>query len=146
MALLKSGVVLEDGENLVMELEAELWATSSNPIARALGWLLKLYYFLFGIRMHGYVVITDRRVIEVRERKQCWVFNASKEVKYVLPSSVKEAGYVMYGTCCGCFCQAYHFYYEAWTQKTDIMLKGVDEKGAAAIVDAFYKAIGASQK
>lgn len=145
MALLKSGLVLAEGENLVMELEAELWATSSNPIARAFGWLLKLFYFLFGIRMHGYVVITDRRVVEVRDRKACWVFNTSKEVKYVLPSSVKEAGYIKEGTFLGCFCQAYHFYYESWTQKTSIMLKGVDEKGAQSIVDAFYAAICATQ-
>ena len=33
MAYLKSGLNLEEGENLVMEIEAELWATSSNPIA-----------------------------------------------------------------------------------------------------------------
>ena len=33
MAYLKSGLNLEEGENLVMEIEAELWATRSNPIA-----------------------------------------------------------------------------------------------------------------
>lgn len=33
MADLKSGLILEPGESLVMEIEAELWATSSNPIA-----------------------------------------------------------------------------------------------------------------
>ena len=30
MADLKSGLILKDGEQLVMEIEAELWATSSN--------------------------------------------------------------------------------------------------------------------
>lgn len=141
MALLKSGLVLAENENLVMELEAELWAASSNPIARAFGWLKKLYYFLFGIRVHGYVVITDRRVVEVRDRKACWVFNVSKEIKYILPNSVKEIGYTKAGTICGCFCQAYHLYYEGHTEKTAIMLKGVDEKGAQKIVDSFYAAI-----
>ena len=145
MALLKSGLVLAENENLVMELEAELWAISSNPIARAFGWLLKLYFFLFGIRVHGYVVITDRRVVEVRDRKALWVFNVSKEIKYLLPNSIKEVGYTKSGTFCGCFCQAYHLYYEGWTQKTTILLKGVDEKGAQKIVDSFYAAIGTSQ-
>lgn len=37
MAQLKSGLELKDGETLVMELEAELWATSANPFAQALG-------------------------------------------------------------------------------------------------------------
>lgn len=31
---LKSGIVLAENENLVMELEAELWATSQNPFAQ----------------------------------------------------------------------------------------------------------------
>lgn len=145
MANLKSGVILRDDEELVMELEAELWATSSNPLARMFGWLLKLIYFICGIRMHGYLVITNKRVVEVRDRKACWVFNVAKDVKYVLPNSVKEAGYTKEGTFCGCFCQAYHFYYEAWTQRTSILLKAVDEKGAQEIVDAFYAAICAPQ-
>lgn len=145
MAQLKSGLVLNEGEKLVMELEAELWATSSNPIARALGAVLKLIYFILGCRIHAYLVITDQRVVEIRQTRACWVFNVAKEVKYVMPSSVKEAGYTKEGTVCGCFCQAYNFYYEGWTQRTSILLKGVNEKEAQGIVDAFYAAICASQ-
>ncbi len=37
MAELKSGIILQDGEELVAEIEAELWASSANPIAKALG-------------------------------------------------------------------------------------------------------------
>ena len=35
MAELKSGLVLDEGEKLIMEIEAELWATSANPLAKA---------------------------------------------------------------------------------------------------------------
>ena len=146
MALLKSGIILEENEKLIMELEAELWAESSNPIARAIGFIIKIIYFILGIRLHGYLVITDKRVIEVRDAKACWIFNTSKEVKYVLPASVKEAGYLKRATFCGCFCQSYYFYYESWTQRTAIQLKGVDEKEAKAVVDAFYNAICAPQQ
>lgn len=146
MALLKSGIILEENEKLIMELEAELWAESSNPIARAIGFIIKIIYFILGIRLHGYLVITDKRVIEVRDAKACWIFNTSKEVKYVLPASVKEAGYLKRATFCGCFCHSYYFYYEAWTQRTAIQLKGVDEQGAKAVVDAFYNAICAPQQ
>ena len=34
MAELKSGIILQDGEELVAEIEAELWASSANPIAK----------------------------------------------------------------------------------------------------------------
>mgnify|MGYP004557354037 CR=1 FL=1 len=146
MPYLNSGIVLDEGENLVMELEAELWASSSNPIARFFGAILKLVYFVLGIRLHGYLVITDRRVIEVKDAKACWVFTTNKEVKYVLPSSVKEAGYTKEGTFLGCCCPAYHFYYESWTQSTSMMLKGADEAAAKKVLDAFYNAIRYAQK
>ncbi|MGM9843399.1 MAG: hypothetical protein ACI30S_04170 [Muribaculaceae bacterium] len=146
MSNLKSGVILDPNENLVMELEAELWATSSNPIARLFGAINKIINLILGNRRHGYLVITDKRVIEVSQDRVCWIFNARKDVKYVLPSSVKEAGYLKEATFCGCFCQAYHFYYESWTQSTSILLKGVNESGAKQILDAFYNALCANQK
>lgn len=37
MAELKSGLILTEGETLVMEIEAELWATSSNPLSMCNG-------------------------------------------------------------------------------------------------------------
>jgi hypothetical protein len=42
MAALASGLTLAENEKLVMEIEAELWASSSNPLDRLLGGLLKL--------------------------------------------------------------------------------------------------------
>lgn len=48
MSDLKSGLILEDGESLVMEIEAELWATSSNPMAMALGQIEKLFAKILG--------------------------------------------------------------------------------------------------
>ena len=41
MANLKSGLILGEDEKLVVELEAELWATSSNPIALLIGKIIK---------------------------------------------------------------------------------------------------------
>lgn len=56
---LKSGIVLAENENLVMELEAELWATSQNPFAQIWGQIKKLIGLFFGIKREGFVVITD---------------------------------------------------------------------------------------
>ena len=144
MADLKTGVILEDGESLVMEIEAELWATSSNPIARFFGSIRKFFAMVFGTRRNGYIVITNRRVVEVSNYIVCYCFNVGREVKYVLPSSVKEVGYRRHATC-GCFCPAYYFYYQAFTQDREVLLSGSDETEAQRIVDAFYKAISFSQ-
>ncbi|MBO8455198.1 MAG: hypothetical protein IAC08_02190 [Bacteroidetes bacterium] len=146
MATLKSGLILGENEHLVVELEAELWATSSNPISLLIGNIVKFLNLLIGFKRKGYVVITDLRVVEIIQFKALWVLNTGKSVKYVLPSSVKEVGYTKEGTCCGCFCQAYNLYYDAFTQRTSVLLSDVDEAGAQKVVDAFYKAISSSQK
>ena len=145
MANLKSGLILGEDEHLVVELEAELWATSSNPIARLIGGIIKFINLILGNKRQGYVVITDKRVVEIIQYKALWVLNAGKNVKYVLPSSVKEVGYTKEGTCFGCFCQSYNLYYDAFTQRTSVLLSDVDEAGAQKVVDAFYKAISAAQ-
>ncbi len=145
MANLKSGLILGEDEHLVVELEAELWATSSNPIARLFGAVVKFINLILGNKRQGYVVITDKRVVEIIQYKALWVLNAGKNVKYVLPSSVKEVGYTKEGTCFGCFCQSYNLYYDAFTQRTSVLLSDVDEAGAQKVVDAFYKAISAAQ-
>ena len=144
MADLKSGLVLEEGESLVMEIEAELWATSSNPVAMALGEFRKAIAKIFGHKVNGFLVITNKRVVEVTKEIVCYCINNGTTVKYLLPSSVKEIGYVRKATC-GCFCPAFYLYYEGFTQTTRVMLSGADEKTAQKTVDAFYRAISAAQ-
>ena len=145
MANLKSGLILREHENLVMELEAELWATSMNPVARLIGSIVRVFNLILGNKRRGFIVITDKRVMEVIQFKSLWVLNSGKNVKYVLPSSVKEVGYTKHGTCFGCFCQQYNLYYESFTQATEVMLPVQNEKEAQRVVDAFYKAITAAQ-
>ena len=144
MADLKSGIILSEGESLVMEIEAELWATSSNPLDILLGNIKKLIYMILGFRKSGFLVITNKRVVEVGTIIRCYCFKTGREVKYLLPSSVKEIGYIRLATC-GCFCPAFYLYYESFTQKTRVLLSGANEAEAQKVVDAFYKAISASQ-
>lgn len=145
MANLKSGVILAEGEELIMELEAELWASSSNVFARLIGNIYRILALICGIKKKGYVVLTSQRVIEVQQSIACWVFNTGKNVKYVLPSSVKEVGYTKTGTFCGCFCQEYELYYDAFTQRTSVQLKGLHEEETIAVVNSFYKTIMSAQ-
>ena len=129
-----------------MELEAELWATSSNFIARIIGTIVRIINLILGNKRQGFIVITDKRVVEIRQFKALWVFNVGKNVKFVLPSSVKEVGYLKDGTLCGCFCQSYHLYYDAFTQRTTVQLSDVDSDAEAQkVVEAFYKAISSAQ-
>lgn len=144
MADLKSGLILEEGESLVMEIEAELWATSSNPVAMAFGEIRKFFAKIFGRRRSCHLVITNRRVVQVTKQIECYCFNTGTTVKYLLPSSVKEIGYRRKATF-GCCCPSFYLYYESFTETAALMLSGADEKTAQKTVDAFYKAISAAQ-
>jgi hypothetical protein len=140
MAALASGIMLAENENLVMEIEAELWAISSNPIARLLGSISRVIAKVFGFRTKGYWVITDKRVVEVSTQINCYCITTGRQIKYVLPSSVKEIGYTK-ATTLGCFCPVYYLYYESFTQRSAVQLKGSDEAGALKAANAFYAAI-----
>jgi hypothetical protein len=144
MATLASGVMLAENEELVMEIEAELWATSSNPISQALGSIRRIIATILGFKKKGFLVITNKRVVEVSTRIRCWCITVGRQVKYVLPSSVKEIGYTRAATC-GCFCPVYFLYYDSFTQRTRVQLKGADESGALKAANAFYAAITHAQ-
>lgn len=145
MADLKSGVILEEGEKLVMELEAELWAVSSNPVKRFFQTIMRGINMILGNKRTGFVVITNKRVIEVTTLITCYCFTTGRLVSYVLPSSVKEAGYKREATCL-CCCSMYKFYYESFTQGREIILKGATEEEAQKVATAFYRAIASAQK
>jgi hypothetical protein len=140
MAALASGIMLGEDEKLVMEIEAELWASSSNPIARLIGSVQRIFALILGFKKKGFLVITDKRVVEVSTQIACWCITVGRQVKYVLPSSIKEIGYNRTATC-GCFCPAYYLYYESFTQLTSVLLKDADESGALKAANAFYAAI-----
>ncbi|MDR0320262.1 MAG: hypothetical protein LBI28_02035, partial [Treponema sp.] len=127
MAALKSGILLAADEKLVMEIEAELWAISSNPIARLIGSIFRVIAMILGFKQKGYWVITDKRVVEVSLQIGCYCITMGRQVKYVLPSSVKEIGYNRTAAC-GCFCPAYHLYYQSFTQLSSVLLKGANEE------------------
>ena len=144
--MLKSKLTLNPNETVIVELKAELWATSSNIIAKIIGFIWRIIALIFGIRRKGYLVITNQRVVEISHNFACWVFNTGREIKYVLPSSIKELGYIKEGTFLGCCCQAYYLFYESYTQSTAILLSDIhSDEEALKLVDTFYRALNYKQ-
>ena len=126
--------------------EYQILVGSSVRDIHLIGTIVKFINLILGNKRQGFIVITNKRVVEVVQYKALWIFNVGKNLKYVLPSSVKEVGYTKEGTFCGCFCQSYNLYYDAFTQRTSVLLSNVDsEAEAQKVVDAFYKAISAAQ-
>ena len=140
MSTLRSGVSLLEGERLVMEIEAELWAKSPNPIMRLIGSVQRIIAMVLGFRKKGFLIITDQRVIEVAQQIQCYCIVTGKIIKYVLPSSVKEIGYTKAATC-GFLCPRYELFYQSFTDGISVQLKSGEESEALNVVNAFYAAL-----
>lgn len=140
MTELKSGILLTEGENLVVELEAEMWVTGLNAIDKMFGYIYKFFAMLLGVRKEGYIVITNKRVVEVRKDKIFFVMDNGKTITYLMPNSIKEIGYTKEPTFF-CFCPVYHLFYDALTQHTSIRLKDMDEAEVQNVVHSFYSAL-----
>jgi len=136
----KSGVKLDDGEQIVVELEADLYARSANPFAQAAGSLLRLIDKIFGNKNAVFVVVTNKRVIEVREHKVCYVFVTQRVTLNVLPQNVLEVGYERKAQL-GCFCPAYNIFYTCHTGGRSLMVRGLNEEGAAKAAKQFFDAV-----
>jgi len=137
----KPDIKLIEGEQIVVQIEAELWAGSSNPIVRFISGISRILAMIGGYRKHGFLTITNKRVIETTEEIQCYCYPSNKETKIVVPHSVKEVGYSRTATFFGCSCPAYFLYYDAHTQRTMVQLKGGSDQQAMGYVNKFYSAI-----
>ncbi len=138
---LKSGVILNEGEELVMEIEAEMWADDSNKIV---GKINKFISALLGTHIKGFVVITNQRIIEVEDQISWYVFHTARRIRYVIPSSIMSVTYSKEPTLC-CFCSKYELSYRGLTSGKTIRLQSYSDEDAQKIVDVFYKLIVSKQ-
>ena len=52
-----------------------------NPLARLWGSIVRTINLILGNKRKGFIVITDKRVMEITQYKALWVLNAGKDVK-----------------------------------------------------------------
>ena len=141
MAQSKSGFTLAEGEQVVMELEAELYAVSANPIAQTLGEIKKIIDLILGNKKKSYILITNKRVVEIYDRIACYVFKVERRICNILPSSILDVGYYRRAAF-GFLCPAFYFFYNRHSNLGRvILLKNADEAEAAKITNAFYTSV-----
>ncbi|MBR4137899.1 MAG: hypothetical protein IKU05_05750, partial [Bacteroidales bacterium] len=103
---LKSGYKLEDGEQLVMEIEANMRETSSNPLAVLWDAIRGIFELILGFSNKGFLVMTNKRVVMITKYKAFFVIEKGSTLSNILPHSVSNVGYSKMGTCCcGLFCK-----------------------------------------
>lgn len=133
-------ISLLPGEQVVFQIEADFWNVGNNPIQKALGKFIKILNKFLGTSIKGQLIVTNQRVIEVREDIHCYCISAGKSMKVVMPHSIKEVGYRMTRVC-GLFCPVYTLYYEGHTQSTEIQVADGDEDEMVKYIEAFCSAV-----
>jgi hypothetical protein len=142
MSSLKSGIVLPENESLLLEVEADLYGTSPFLLFGIALEILRCVAQVFGIKKRGYLVITNKRVVEVYQQFFLWGVQGRKKIRFFRLDRLSAIGYNRKGTF-ACFCRAWHlFYYRSWL-RIYAVLKGRDEgeaqRAAAILFNAVYK-------
>jgi hypothetical protein len=141
MTPLKSGINLLDNETLIAEVDAGLYITSAFVILRFIQGFLRFIGLIFGFRKRGYLVITNKRFVEVYDQIIFWVLKIRKNVRSVpLCAIKKDVGCVKKGTFAFLF-RSYQLYYERFWRRVYAVLRGLDEGEAYRITNAAYKAL-----
>jgi len=143
MSQLKSGLTLADGEQLVMEIEAELYASSQNPVFQFIGTLKRIWDKICGNKKRSFLVITNKRAIAVWEQIYCYCIPAHRYINTIMPANILEVGYERH-TICGC-CPAIYLYLNCHINNRQFFLKSGSEADAQKIASAIYSAIASAQ-
>ncbi|HNH09414.1 MAG TPA: hypothetical protein PK683_13015, partial [Leptospiraceae bacterium] len=100
---MKIKIDLLPGEEMLFELEADFWSRGNNPITKIVGNFFRIIAKIMGMRVRGFLTVTNKRIIETREDVICYCITSGRHTKVVTKESVKEVGYEMTkmcGLCC----------------------------------------------
>jgi hypothetical protein len=144
MTSLQSGVTLLDNETLVLEMDAELYVTSSCAFLRFIHGIIRFFAQILGFRKRGFLVVTNKRFVEVYNQIIFWIINIRKYVKSIPLERIEgEVDYVKKGTFAFLF-RAYQLYYNKRTnRRVYVILRGLEEQDAHAAANAVYRTLNA---
>jgi len=143
-----SGFVLADGESKIMEIEGEYRYRSVSSIFGVFSELAdKLLVALKFKNQMGHIVVTDKRVTVSVKTISCCCITTGQDYKNLIPSAVKQVGFVREPLIpfCPCACHMYYLYFDyvkgVSVERSFVRLPAANEAGAAKLADTFYRTI-----
>jgi hypothetical protein len=137
----KSGIDLLENETLIAEADAGLYITSAFVILRFIQDFLRFIGLILGFRKRGYLVITNKRFVEIYTQTIFWIIKIRKNVRSIpLCAIKKDVGCVKKGTF-AFFSRSYQLYYERFWRRVYVVLRGLDEGEAYRITNTAYRAL-----
>ena len=112
MTTLKSGFPLQDGERFVLEIESRLYMTSSFFIFRLLWDFIRPLLQILGFCRRGFLIVTDRRFIEVYSQKIFWIIKIRRNVKSIPLRNICGTVEIVRKGRFLFFARAYHIFYQ----------------------------------
>lgn len=129
------------GEEVAFQLEGDVYGGGANPVSQAIARFIGFFQRLLGTKLKATLVVTNKRVIQYRERITCWCIPTATDFKVILPQSIQEVGYRQVTTC-GCF-PYFTLYYKSIVEAINFPIKGGSQETLADYVAKFYSAIKA---
>lgn len=103
-----SDVILIDGEQVVVALQTEMYAQSTNIIENILAKVFGIVAKILGVKRTGQLTITDRRIILEQHQRIFWCFDTKAVFSTMMPNAIASVDYAFVGQVL-CFCRKYVF-------------------------------------
>jgi len=150
MVSLNSGFPLQKDERLIVEVESKLYMTSPYFLLRFIWGMIRPTLQILGIRKSGYLIVTDKRLIEYYVHTFFWFIKFRRYAESVSLKDVKmNVHYVKKGTFLF-FCRAFQICYDRNSYicgfplvRVYFILKGKEEEEANKIVSLIGDAVAA---
>lgn len=95
MATLKEFTLLE-GENVLAQIEGNAYNDSPNPIAKLIGFFVKIFWLIFGVKLRTYIIVTNLRIVQVDKKTLLWGILPGDTIVLTLnKASIQSVGYAM---------------------------------------------------
>lgn len=104
----ESELMLMEGEQIVVALQTEMYAQSTNLIANFIAKIIAFLAKIFGCKVWGQLTITDRRIVMETHKKIFWCFDQGATFSTMMPGSVTSVDYAFAAQFL-CFCRKYIF-------------------------------------
>jgi len=141
MASLNSGFPLLENEQLVLEIESKLYMTSPWLPLRFLWGLIRPILQILGFHRKGYLIATNKRLVEYYTQTIFWFIKIRKFVECVSLKKIKgNVQWTKKGTFLF-FCRAYQISYNRPWYRVYFILKGKEEEEVNKIVNLLNQAV-----
>jgi hypothetical protein len=87
-------IMLFEGEEIKCQLEGNAYTDSPNPLTKLITSIFRLFWIILGIKLITFIVITNKRIIQVDKRTILWgIIPSDTSVLTLNKRTIQSVGY-----------------------------------------------------